>query len=240
MYRANNLTVTNNSCTYHFLATDEQYVRNEDRREFQSTLWNRGNMRKFVDTGGIKTTRAEKANLGNTLNWKKRKDTVHDERMSKRVKQAPPEDLLSKPNLVPGDRDGSGKRILPIKPDTVITDKHHRSYKRWLNCWNRVQDMGEKRKKELKRKGNLSLYEKLIWPEWTPQWRKRSEDMWWWDLPGNEHRIEKFKKELVERHSRVPINMRLPDSDEDQYPTEDEFLYESDFGEPTCEFSDMD
>ena len=64
--------------------------------------------------------------------------------------------------------------------------------------------------------------------------------MWWWDLPGNEHQIQKFKKELEKRHSRIPINMRLPDSDEDQYPTEDEFLYESDFGEPTCEFSDMD
>ena len=239
MFKANNLTVHNHSCTYHFHSSDEKYVRNGERQEFKESLWNSRNMDKFVDPGDVpKNISHRQLEIRNDQITRKRNNAEY-ERESKRIKPAPPCDRQFTPVLVPGDRDVSGKRILPVRPTTVITDKHHRSYRRWLTCWNKVVDMSEKRKKELKKQGNLSKYEKLVWPVWTPQWKKRTGDMWWWDLPGNEHRIEKFKKELVERHNRVPINMRC-DSDEDEYPTEDEFQYESDFGEPTCEFSDME
>ena len=240
MYRGNNIRITNNHCSYTFHVEDEKYVRDPERHEFFEKLCNGGDVSKFVDPGRVRNepipfrcgppTAVTVGDLGKRK-WEESEDC------SKQLKQCTSRKTTKTKNSVPGDRDESGTRIFPVTPSTFKNEKDYRSYKKWLTCWNKVMDMNDKRNKDLKSKGKLSEYKKLIWPEWTSTWKKRKGDMWWWDLDGNEKRIETFKKQLAERAMRGP---RYPDTDEEEYPTEDEVEYDSDHWEPDCEFSDME
>ena len=223
MYRAHTINVTNNFCNYQFTPEDMKYIRPEERDHYEDDLRNGRSMTKYQDSNAPIDSRNTSQKRRPDCN---RLNNYVPERELKRLKSAPPP--LSTPVLKPGDRGPDNRRILPRAPISCRTDKHWRSYKKWLNCWHKVQDMKDRMRKEYRKKGGRCPLERLEWPDWTPEWYKRKGEMWQWDLPGNEELITAFQDR---QEAKEPYGYRDPFADSDD---------ESEMSDYEEEFSDME
>ena len=232
MYRAHTINVTNDRINitndfrkYEFTVADKRYVRPEEWEEYLHDLRNGRSMTKYLNPHvPLGRRRCSTKKRGAEADYSSGRNET--ERESKRHKSAPPP--LSSVVLKHPDIEQRKKRIIPHAPQTCKTEKHRKSFDKWLECWHKVEDKKDKKKKEWRnKKGNPPL-DKLVWPDWTPRWRKRKGYMWEWDLPGH----EEFKQAFDDREDeKCPNGYQNPFRDSD---------WESELSDFREEFSDME
>ena len=232
MYRAHTINVTNDRINvtndfrkYEFTIEDKRYVRPEEWDDYLHDLRNGHSMTKYRNPNvplGCRRCFPKKRQADADYSSSKN-DT---ERELKRHKSAPPP--LSTVVLKHPDIEQRKKRILPDAPQTCKTEKHRKSFNVWLDCWHKVEDMRDKKKKEWRNKEGNPPLDKLVWPEWTPTWRKRKGYMWEWDLPGHKEFIQAFEDREDEK---CPYGYQNPFADSD---------WESEMSDMREEFSDIE
>ena len=180
MYRAERIAINNYYPTvnYNLSREDMKYIAPDMRRQFEEDLSHGMNMAEYWDCSI--PVRPKHTCANNQV--RKEVDRGESERQCKRTKidnSSLRKKVVVKPidisGLSVGDRNPlTGDRILPPMPDTVKSDLHHKSWKSWMKCWRKVQDMDDRRRKEWRKAGCPGNLEKTQWPDWTPEWRKRS------------------------------------------------------------------
>ena len=238
MYRAHTINVTNDFRNYNLTAGDRKYIRPQEWEEYEDDLRNGHSMTKYRNANipigrRPRSPHKRRANGHRHQPTHKRRANVElsrvgnvEEREIKRHKSAPPP--LSTVVLKHPDIEQRKKRIIPHAPQTCKTEKHRKSFNVWLDCWHKVEDMRDKKKKEWRNKEGNPPLDKLVWPEWTPTWRKRKGYMWEWDLPGHKEFIQAFEDREDEK---CPYGYQNPFADSD---------WESEMSDMKEEFSDSE